>query len=299
MTLRELTSLVRSTLVAFEADDAPLLSGAIAFYTLLSMAPLVLLAVWLVGLFLGEEQTMAWVVATLSKTWGMEGAMVTANMIEHIRLGSRNPIGIMIGAGVVLYGATKIFVSLQAALNTIWNVREKPRATLRGRVKGLLRKRLLSFAMIVGVGAMLMCSMLLRAGLHTFHRLAADVFPFATLAWRAVDLLVGLSLVTALFTLIFRLLPDAKIEWRITVLGAAITAAMFNFGSYLISFYFAYAGTTTVQGAAGSVIAILLWVYFSAHVFFLGAELTGKMAETYGDGIKPDPHAERFERVTT
>jgi membrane protein len=299
MTLREITSLVRSALNAFEADDAPLLSGAIAFYTLLSMAPLALVAVWLAGLFFGEAETMAWLASSLGEAWGEEAAAVAVNMIERIRVGTSNPLGLVIGAGVLLYGASKVFVSLQAALNTIWNVREKPRTTLKGRVKGLVRKRLLSFVMIITVGGTLVSAMLLRAGLVTLHRLADDLFPFATEAWRVFDLTIGLVLVTLLFTMIFRVLPDAKMSWKTTLVGAAITATMFNLGSYLISFYFAYAGTATLQGAAGSVIAILLWVYFSAHVFFLGAELTGQMAETYGGGIEPDPHAERFERVTT
>jgi membrane protein len=298
MALPEVTRLVRQTLAAYNADDGPLLSGAIAFYTLLSMAPLALVAVWLTGLFLGEEAAMSWVVATLGQAWGAEAASVAASMIEHIRVGTRNPIGLMLGTAVLLYGASKVFVSLQAALNTIWNVREKPRLTLRGRVKGLVRKRLLSFAMILMVGGTLMTAMLLRAALVTIHRMSDTVIPFPTAAWRIIDLGVGLTLVTVLFVIIFRLLPDAKIAWRTTIMGAAITAVMFNLGSYLISFYFAYAGTTTVQGAAGSVVAILLWVYFSANVFFLGAELTGQIADRYGGGIQPDSHAERFERVT-
>lgn len=298
MTLSEIIRLIRATVAAFDADDAPLLSGAIAFYTLLSMAPLALVVVWLTGLVFGEEEAMAWVVSTLGQAWGVEAATVAASMIETIRVGTQNPTGLIIGIAILLYGASRVFVSLQAALNTIWNVREKPRTTLRGRVRGVIRKRLLSFAMILTVGGALMMAMLLRTALVTAHRVAEDMIPFSTVAWRLVDLAVGLGLVTLMFTMIFRFLPDAKVRWKTTILGAAITAAMFNIGSYLISFYFAYAGTTTVQGAAGSVVAILLWVYFSANVFFLGAELTGQMAEHHGDGITPDPHAERFERVT-
>ena len=297
--LEHLTGLVGRAVAAFEADNATLLSGAIAFYTLLSMAPLVLVAVWLAGLVFGEEETLAQVVATLTRTWGLEAATVTASMIEHIRVGTRNPVGLVIGGGVLLYGASKIFVQLQAALNTIWNVREKPRTGLRGRVKGVVRQRLWSFVMILAVGGTLTTAMLTRAALVTVHRLADDVLPFADRPWRLFDLALGLALATVLFALIFRVLPDAKLRWKTAFLGGAITALMFNIGSYLLSLYFAYFAATTVQGAAGSVMAILLWVYFSAIVFFLGAEITGQIAETYHGGIEPEPHAERFIRVST
>jgi membrane protein len=298
MRLTDVTRLVGRALAAFEEDDATLLSGAIAFYTLLSMAPLVLVAVWTAGLVFGEEETLAQVVATLSRAWGLEAATVAASMIERIRVGTRNPVGLVIGGGVLLYGASKVFVQLQRALNRIWNVREKPRTSLRGRVQGVLRKRLWSFTMILVVGGTLMTGMLTRAALVTVHRVAEEVLPFAGVAWRLADLGIGLALATTLFAMIYRVLPDAKIRWRTAFIGAAVTAVMFNLGSYLISLYFAYAGATTVQGAAGSVMAILLWVYFSANVFFLGAEITGQIVETYDGGIEPEPHAERFERVS-
>lgn len=297
MRIKDVTRLVGRAVAAFEEDDATLLSGAIAFYTLLSMAPLVLVAVWTAGLVFGEEETLAQVVATLTRAWGLETATVAASMIERIRVGTRNPVGLVIGGGVLLYGASKVFVQLQRALNRIWNVREKPRTSLRGRVRGVVRKRLWSFTMILVVGGTLMTGMLTRAALVTVHRVAEDVLPFAGTAWRVVDLGLGLALATTLFAMIYRVLPDAKIRWRTAFIGAAVTAVMFNIGSYLISLYFAYAGTT-VQGAAGSVMAILLWVYFSAIVFFLGAEITGQIAETYDGGIVPEPHAERFERVS-
>jgi len=259
-------------------DDAMSLGAAIAFYTIFSLAPLAIVVIALAGLVFGDDAARGALVDQLASLVGKDAAQTVQDMIA--RAGSRgNSIwASLFGIVTIIVGATTVFAELQSALNRIWKASLPQESTLTWLVK----VRLKALALIGAIGFLLIVSLVVSAALAAFGQWAAQYLPaLPTLLW-LFDVITSWSVLTVLFALMYRILPDTRIPWMDVWLGAAVTAFLFAVGKFLIGFYLGTSGVTTVYGAAGSLVLILLWVYYSATIFLFGAELTRAYSERIG-----------------
>ena len=287
MQLAQIGSLLKSTVVEWIDDNAARVAAALAFYTLLSMAPLVVLSISIAGFVLGEESARAHLVQEVGGMVGPEAAGALKTVIESAHQSDSGVISSIIGVVVLLLGASGVFGELQYALDTIWGVKPKPK---RG-IAGVIRDRLFSFSMVVAVAFVLLVSLVVSAVLSGVGRFMSDSLPGGATLWQALNIIVSLGVVTVLFAMIFKVVPDVEIRWRDVWVGAFVTAALFSAGKYLLGFYLGTSSVASSYGAAGSVVALVVWVYYSAQIVFLGAEFTQVFARTYGVQIRPSRNA--------
>ena len=285
---RSVWLLVRDAARDFGRDEAMTLAASLAFYMALSFAPLTLLLIRL-GSLLGpraEEELVRQVVELL----GQEAGGVVETIIENAHAHpNEGALAGVLGIGVLIFSATSVFAQLQTALNHVWDVRAKP----GNGVWSWLRKRLLSAGMLGVVGLLLLVSLTLSTMLSLLASTAADRLPGADALWMVLNMVVSLALFAAVFAAIFRFLPDARIAWRDVVFGAVVTAVLFSIGKLLIGVYLGRQAVGSAYGAAGSLLVLLVWVYYSAMLVFFGAELTQSFAARRGRSILPDRHAVR------
>ena len=283
--------ITKRSILEFLDDDAMTQAAAVAFYTALSFAPLVLLVVTIGGL-LGAD-TQARLVSSLQEQMGPEPAKAVQDVLENASdKSSAISLSLFISIAVLIFSASGVFAQLQAALNRIWDVEAKPGAG----VWGYVRKRLLSVGMIFGVLFILLVSMMFSAALGLI--LPEGTGPVWQAVWRVVDFTISLLVYIGLFALIFKYLPDVRIGWREVIIGAIVTAILFAIGKWAIGLYLRTAGVGSSYGAAGSLVVLLVWVYYSAIILFLGAEVTESHAILAGRTIEPDKHAIRLEPRT-
>ncbi len=279
--------ITKRSVLEFIDDDAMTQAAAVAFYTALSFAPLVLLVVIIGGLLGAESQ--AKLVEALQEQLGAEPAQAAKDVLDNAsQKRSAISISLFISIAVLIFSASGVFAQLQAALNRIWDVEAAPGAG----VWGYLRKRLLSIGMIFGVLFILLVSMIVSATLGLL--LPEGESPVWEVMWRAIDFVVQLVVHIGLFGLIFKYLPDVKIGWHEVLVGAVVTAVLFAIGKWGIGLYLRTAGVGSSYGAAGSLVVLLVWVYYSAIILFLGAEVTESHAIVAGRTIEPDRHAVRL-----
>ena len=268
-------------------DDAFPLAAALAYYSLLSMAPLLLVAIALAGVFFADGQVHMQLIEQMRRLTGEEGASLTQTVIANTGSEERSQWSLALGALLTLLGASTVFGQLQYALNRVWRVKAAPRAKL---ILTFLKQRLLSFALVLSVGFLLMVSLVISAvlgAMHTYLETLAD----AALFWRAVDMMVGFALATVLIAMMFKYLPDAEIEWRDTWQGAFITAGLFIAGKHVIGLYLGQATVASAFGAAASVVIFMIWVYYAALILLFGAEITQAVAARRGAIIVPTENA--------
>jgi membrane protein len=263
------------------ADKAPRLGAAVAFYSMLSLAPLLVITIAVVGLAFGEGTARAQVVAQARALVGPQGAEAVAAMVEHARRPGAGILASALGFATLLFGASGVFGELKDALNSIWGVKPPP----GGGIGKFIRDRALSFAMVLLVGFLLLAALVLTTALAGLAPSLAGSVPALAWALRGAHLLVSLGVYTLLFALVFRVLPDARIAWRDVWVGAAITATLFAVGTFAIGLYLSKAGVGSPYGAAGSLAVLLVWVYYSAQVLFFGAEVTQVYANRFGSRI--------------
>jgi membrane protein len=286
MRARNGISLLKEAASDFSKDDAMTQAAALAFYTALSLAPLLLILVWLAGL-LGPT-TEQRLVDELVSLIGPEGGEAIKLVIEgaqekpHLR-----GIAGLAGFGTLLFSASGVFGQLQHAMNTIWNIEAKPHQGIRG----FLRKRLLSIGMVIAIGFLLMVSMAASAALSAAVNFMQGSLPGTGALWRLVDIALSIGMFTLGFAAIYKVLPDASIAWKDTWVGGLITAALFTGGKILIGLYLGNSSVGSAYGAAGSLIVLLVWVYYSSVILFFGAEITERWASMRGRRIQPDRHA--------
>jgi membrane protein len=282
--LKTAVDVFKATFSEWSEDKAPRLAAALAYYTLFSLAPLLLVVMFIAGMVFGQEAAQGEITGQLRGLVGEAGAAAIESIVEGAR---RKPaagtISTIIGVVTLLIGATGLFGQLQDAMNTIWEVAPKP-----GRgMWGLIRSRFLSFTMVLGVAFLLLVSLVVTAGLSAAIKYLGDALPGADAVWQAVNLLVSFGVITLLFAMIYKVLPDVKIAWSDVWVGAAATALLFTVGKFLIGLYMGRASPESSYGAAGSLVALLIWVYYSAQILFLGAEFTQVYAKLYGSRIQP------------
>jgi membrane protein len=287
MQLGEVGSLLKTTVVEWIDDNAARVAAALAFYTLLSMAPLVLLSVALLGTLMGESDARSRILSEVGSVVGPQAAGALSAVVSSAARSQSGFISSVIGIAVLLVGASGVFGELQYALDTIWGVKPKP-----GRgMMGILKDRLFSFSMVIGVAFVLLVSLVVSTILSSMGRVVADALPGGAIVWQCVNLTVSLGVITLLFAIIFKVVPDIEIRWRDVLVGAFVTATLFSVGKYVLGLYLGTSSVASSYGAAGSVVALVVWVYYSSQLVFLGAEFTQVFARRYGCEIRPSRNA--------
>ena len=277
--MKDWWALVKKAGTAWTLDYAPSMGAALSYYTVFSLAPLLLIVVSVAGLVFGEEAVRGELFGQLQGLMGNEAATAVQGLLASVSKPSHGVIGTVVGVGLLLFGATTVFGELQDSLDRIW------RAPVRAKASGLwglLRTRLLSFGMIMGLAFLLMVSLVLGAVLAALGKWWGPLFGGWELLLQAVNIVVGFGLTTVVFAMIYKLMPRVTVRWHDVWLGAAVTAFLFTVGKFLIGLYIGKSGVASGFGAAGSLVIVFVWVYYSAQIFFVGAEFTWVYAQTFG-----------------
>jgi membrane protein len=269
-TLKTAFTLLRDAAKAYGEDKVARLAAALAYYTLFSIAPLLVIAIGIVGLVIGQNEAQSEIVAQIQATAGTQVADALEGMISNVSQPSSGILATVIGVIVLIWGASQVLAQLKDAFNTIWRVTPDPDAGIWLTI----RQRLVSLAMVLAVGFLMLVSLLISTGVATINRLLTDAVPILNVVLPLLDWLTSLLILTPLFALIFRYMPDTRPTWRDVRGGSLVTAVLFLIGKALIGFYLANSGVASAYGAAGSLIVLLLWVYYTSQLLFFGAEIT-------------------------
>ena len=278
MSLTEIVDLLKDTFSEWRADNASRLGAALAFYSLFSMAPLLIIVISIAGLVFGQEAAEGRVVQELQGLVGPDAARSIETMIENARRPSTSVITALAGLMTLLIGAAGVFGQLQDALNIIWEAPRRPKRTILKSIQD----RFLSFTMLLGTGFLLLVSLVVGVAVTALNESLTRLMAISAPVLEAGHTIVSFGIVTLLFAMIFKLLPDVKIAWSDVWIGATATSLLFTIGKYLIGLYLGKSSTASAYGAAGSLVTVLLWVYYSAQILFLGAEFTQVYAGRYG-----------------
>lgn len=286
--------ILKDTISGFAEDKALKFSAALSYYTVFSLAPLLLLLISLVGLIFGREAVQGQLFAEINGMIGNDAALQVQETIRNMELNGESATAVIIGSVTLLIGATTVFGEIQDSINIIWRVKAKPK---RGWLK-LIKDRLLSSSLIVGLGFLLVVSLIINGALKALNDMLIERFPDVTLiVFNILNIVISFIVITLLFGIIFKVLPDVKIAWRDVRSGAIFTACLFMLGRYLIGLYIETTGTASTYGAAGSIIVILVWVYYTAAIMYLGAEFTRVYANHVGLKIRPADYAVYVEQT--
>ena len=281
-------SLFKQTASEWMEDDAPSLGAALAYYTVFSLAPLMTIAIAIAGFFLGAEAAQGQIFDELRGLLGADRGKAVEEMVQSANAQpTAGVVATIISVIMLLFGASGVFGQLQASLNAIWGVKAKP-----GRgVLGLIKDRLLSFGFTLVVGFLLLVSLLLTAGMALMADWIGGLMPGSEALAYILNIVLSLSMITLLFATIFKFLPDAKIAWHDVWIGAFLTALLFTIGKFALGIYLGKSGVASSYGAAGSLIVLLLWVYYSSQILFFGAEFTQVYANRFGSRVAPADNA--------
>ena len=281
MDMRRLLNLIKLSFKEWSEDRAPILGAALAYYTIFSIGPLLVTVIGILGLVLGPDAASGKIAETLEGTLGESGAETVQGIIAGASKPAEGIVATVIGLVGVLLGALGIFGQLKNALNIIW---EAPKKKSGGIVQAVL-SNVAMFALVVVSALVLLLSLAATAVISSIEKIVGPVIPGGPLVWQLLNFVMSLGLVTLMFAMIFRALPDVKIAWKDVWLGSFITALLFMAGQVLIGFYLAVANVGSAFGAAGSLVAILVYIYYSAQIVFLGAEITQVYANMYGSHV--------------
>lgn len=261
--------------------------AALAYYSMFTIAPALIIIVGIAGLFFGPEAARANIVGEIEGTTGRPVALAIQHMLAQNADPNRNALATLLGVAVVLVGALGVFGELQEALNAVWKVTPKPWRGLRG----LLWDRVVSLSMVLGSGFLLLVSLAVHAVLAGMSGYLSRSLPGGAEFWEAINVVVSFAVTTLLFALIFRYVPDAQIAWRDVWVGALLTSVLFTAGKFLLGWYLGQASTTSAYGAAASLVVVLLWVYYASQILLFGAAFTRAYTIWTGARVVPSPHA--------
>lgn len=288
-------TILKAAFTGFMNDLALKFSASLAYYTIFSIAPLLLLLISLAGVFLGKDAIQGKIFGEINGLVGNEAARQIQDMIKHLEMSGKSTISVIIGVITLVIGATTVFGEIQESINIIWQVKPKPKV---GWIK-LVKDRLLSGSIIVTLGFLLLVSLIVNGALLALSEKLKTFLPDITvLVFQGINVVISFSVIAVLFGVIFKVLPDANIKWRDVRSGAIFTAVLFMIGRFVIGIYIS--STSSTYGAAGSLIVILLWVYYTAAILYFGAEFTRAYADFYGIRIEPAEfavHVEQTEEV--
>ena len=292
--IRTISDIFKRTAQEWISDDTPQLGAALAYYSVFSLAPMVLLLLTIIGMLFREDPAGAWsrIVEQMSYFLDRSAIEVVQNIAKNVASTRKTALGGTIAFAIALFGATGVFGQLQNALNIIWSVKSKP-----GRgIWGFIRSRFLSFALIAGIGFLLLVSLVIEAAIKALSHYMQSVLPGALTIIVPIYLVFDFIIVTAVFAMIFKILPNAVVRWRDVWVGAVFTAIMFLLGKWGLGIYLGSGAAASAYGAASSLITLLLWIYYSSQILLFGAEFTQVYARMCGTEIKPDKYAVRIER---
>ena len=280
--------LLKESFREWQEDKVSLLAAALAYYTVFSITPLLVIAIAIAGAVFGQDTARGEILEQINELVGEQGAKAIETALANANQPQLGSIASVISVVVLLVGASGVFAQLQEALNTVWNVRAKP----DGGIWEFIRKRLLSFGMVLAIGFLLLVSLIVSAILSGISKLEITILPGLTPLWQLLNFGISFGFISLLFALIYKYLPDVRIRWKDVWVGAIITAFLFTFGKFLIGLYLGKGSLGSAYGAAGSLIVFLAWVFYSAQILLFGAEFTQVYARKYGRKIRPDSHAE-------
>jgi membrane protein len=287
--MKSIAHLFGAALRAWWDDDALRLGASLAYYTLFAIAPILLVATAMAGIVFGADAVRGEIVAQLDHLIGGEGARAVESLLEGASQQRAGILATVLGSITFVVAATGAFLELQSALNTIWRVKPK----VGGHVRAFLLDRLRSFGLVVAIGFLLMVSLAVTAALAALSAWLARGSPSVPLAWGGVNVLVSVAVTTVLFALLYRFLPDVRLHWSDVTTGAFVTAVLFTIGQQLIGLYLGQSSVASSYGAAGSVMILLLWVYYSCQILLFGAEFTRVYARREGRKPRPESFAEK------
>lgn len=286
--------MLKDTFIGFSDDKITKLSGALAYFTVFSMGPLLVVIISLCGLFLGREAVEGKIYTVLQGFVGQDTAAALQEIIRNAAVSDKGVLAAVIGIITLLIGATTVFAEIQDSINSIWGIKPKPK---RGWLK-MLQNRFLSFSVIVSLGFLLLVSLAISGVVEGLSAGLQARFPdVAVVVFYIINMLLTLGISTLIFAVIFKVLPDAKIQWKDVLSGALITAVLFMIGKVGISLYISQTQVGSTYGAAGSLVVLLVWVYYSSIILYLGAEFTKYYAISYGSEIHPNDYAVTTRQV--
>jgi membrane protein len=268
---------------------APRLGASLAFYTLLSITPFLLVVMSIVGLAFGQTAAQRDLVQQVQDLVGSAGAQAVAGLLQGSRNTTHGIIATVIGVVILLFGASGVIIELRDALNTIWEVPTPERKGNWQRISSFVRERLFSFALVLAIGFLLLVSLAVNAWIAALGALSASILPAHEFILHVLNFVVSFAVITGLFAAIYKLMPDVRIEWRDAILGGAVTSLLFSVGKLLIGLYLGKASFASSYGAAASVVVFIVWVFYSSQIFFLGAEFTKIFANRYGSEPSKQP----------
>lgn len=284
MSLKALWKMLREVYQGWSDDKASRLAAALAFYTILSLAPVLVIVMAIAGIAFGEPAVREEIVNTIQSLAGRDGADAIEMVMENAAMPGHSTITEIAGLFILLFGACEVFIQLKDSLNEIWDV--SPRLD-RG-IFGTIMEYIFSLSMVAGIGFLLLATLVVSSALSAFGTFIDGYLPDNEILFRAVNLLISFAVITLLFALIYKVIPDAEIAWNDVWIGAAVTSLLFIVGKFLIGLYLGYSAEGSAYGAAGSMVVLMIWVYYSAQIFIMGAEFTRIYAERFGSRIKPE-----------
>jgi membrane protein len=283
MKFKDIFTLLKNAAQEWSEDKASRLAAALSYYTIFSLAPLLVIVIAIAGLVFGQEAAQQELLAQIEGLVGEEGATAIQEMIAGASDTGDSILAAVIGFVLLLFGASGVFAQLQDAMNTMWEVKPK-----EGRgILAIVKDRILSFGMVLVIGFLLLVSLVLSAALAALSNFMAGLLPANEIIMQVISFAVSFAVISFLFALIFKYLPDAEVAWGDVWLGAIVTALLFTIGKELIGLYLGRSAVASTYGAAGSLVILLLWVYYSAQILFFGAEFTQVYANRFGSRIRP------------
>lgn len=287
MKFRTFFKLLQETFSEWQKDKAAQLAAALAYYTVFSLTPVLIIVIAIVGSIFGEKAARGQIVGQIQYLVGQSGADVIQTVLDNAGQPEIKSFASIVSVIILIIGATGVFVQLQEALNQVWNVKAKPKAG----IADVIRKRILSFSMVLIVGFLLLVSLIISAALSALNNIGNDLIPRFNYIWTVLNFIISFGVTTFLFAFLYKYLPDVLVRWRDIWMGAMITAVLFLIGQSLIGMYLGRSSLASTYGAAGSLVVLLAWIYYSAQILLFGAEFTQVYARRYGSNIKPNRHA--------
>jgi membrane protein len=290
ITPNQLWKVAKQALGGWWNDNVPRMGAALAYYTLFSLAPILIVAIAIAGLAFGPEAVRGEIVGQIEGLVGLDGALAVQSMLEGAAKPSSSIPATIVGIITFFLGATGAFLELQNDLDAIWRVKPKSRGSF---LRDLLMQRVISFGLVLGFAFLLLTSLVVSAALAALHTYMGNAFPGVAIVWEALNVVVSLSVITVLFAMIYKVLPDVKLGWSDVWIGGLVTAGLFTIGKLLIGLYLGTSAFASTYGAAGAVIVVLVWVYYSAQIILLGAEFTRAYVDEFGRRPPPEDFATR------
>lgn len=285
--------LLKTTFNEFNDDNAIKLSASLSYYTIFALPPLMIIIITICGFFFGKDAVTGQLYGQINGLVGNDAAIQIQNAIKNVELSNNNVFATIFGGVMLLIGASGVFAEIQSSINFIWGLRAKPN---KG-IKKFIQNRLMSFSMIASVGFLLLVSLLVNSAMDLLSGRLKLYFPESTVyLFYVLNIIIVFLIITLLFAIIFKTLPDGNIKWKDALIGASSTSVLFMIGKFGIGFYLGSSTVATVYGAAGSIIIILLWVYYSAIILYFGAEYTKVYARAFGGSISPNEYSVEIQK---